>query len=218
MLTITDRRGAPFCDGISRRGFLRAGFLGLGGLGLADLLRLRAHAATRPGRLRSGSMGGGRAVIYIEMAGGPTHFETYDPKPDAPEEYRGPFDAIPTRLPGVHFSELMAEQARIADKLAVIRSMHHDSGSHQTSSHLVQTGHYLRNNQNRDNEMPSLGSVVSRTLGANHPTMPAYVAMPSVTRYGKAAYLGQNHDPFETRSDTQPVELRGAEPGAGPRA
>ena len=127
------------CDGISRRSLLKIGTLGLGGLTLADLLALRSQAATNAA---SGIATRKTSVIFFEMAGGPTHFETYDPKPDAPEEYRGPMKAIQTALPGVNFCEVLPEQAKIADKLAIIRSIHHDSASHGTSSHLTQTGYY----------------------------------------------------------------------------
>ena len=115
----------------TRRSVLQAGLAGAFGMSLPAVLQQRASA---------GSTTRKTAVIYVEMAGGPTQHETYDPKPLAPEEYRGPLSAIDTAIPGVQFSEFMAEQARIIDKLAVIRSMHHTNGSHGTSSHLTQTG------------------------------------------------------------------------------
>src|SRR5262249_12760030 len=108
--------------GINRRGFLKCGSLGIGGISLTQLLALRASEEQPKSRSRA-------AVIFLELAGGPTQFETYDPKPNAPEEYRGPLGTVATCLPGVQFSELMVEQAKIADKLAVIRSIHHDSSS-----------------------------------------------------------------------------------------
>ncbi|MEO1998288.1 MAG: DUF1501 domain-containing protein, partial [Planctomycetaceae bacterium] len=109
MLTIEGQR-IRCCDGIPRRSFVKIGTLGLGGLTLADMLRLDANAEQeREGRPQT-------SVIFLELAGGPTQFETYDPKPDAPAEYRGALQAIDTQLPGVYFSELMVEQARIADK------------------------------------------------------------------------------------------------------
>ena len=103
------------CEGISRRSLLKIGTLCLGGLTLADLLALKSQAA-----INTPTSGSARktSVIYFEMAGGPTHFETYDPKPDAPEEYRGPMKAVQTALPGVNFCEILPEQAKIADKLA----------------------------------------------------------------------------------------------------
>ena len=198
-------RSLTNCEGLSRRSLLRIGALGLGGLSLADVLRLRADAATSA----SGSSSMPRtSVIFFEMAGGPTHFETYDPKPQAPIEYRGPLDSIDTVLPGVQFSELMVEQAKIADKLAVIRSIHHDNSSHGTSSHLTQTGYYLRNNQNRENEMPSFGSIAARVHGPNSPGMPSYVSLPRATRYGTATWLGKSYNPFVVDGDPNQSDFR----------
>ena len=128
MLTLEGQR-IHCCDGLPRRTFLKIGTLGLGGLSLADMLRLRALAEKTQRNANKTS------VIFLELAGGPTQFETYDPKPDAPADYRGAMQTIDTRLTGVHFSELMAEQARIADKLVIIRSVHHNSSSHDPSSH-----------------------------------------------------------------------------------
>ncbi|MDP6557558.1 MAG: DUF1501 domain-containing protein, partial [Pirellulaceae bacterium] len=123
------------------------------------------------------------------------------PKPKAPSEYRGPLGVVDTALPGVQFSELMVHQAKIAEKLAVIRSMHHDSSSHSTSSHLTQTGYYLRNRQNRGNEMPCIGSVTARLQGAHSEGVPAYVGLQRTMRYGDAAYLGKAFNPFTVTGD-----------------
>jgi hypothetical protein len=183
------------CDGVSRRNFLQAGALGLGGLTLPQLLALRARAE------QSGKSLPKTSVIFVELAGGPTHIETYDPKPNAPQEYRGPLGVVATSQPGVYFSELMAQQARIMDKLAIIRSMHHDSSSHGTSSHLTQTGYYLRDRQNRDNEMPCIGAVASRVRGANRTGVPAFVSLQREMRYGNAAYLGKGYNPYTVTSD-----------------
>ncbi len=201
MLKATGTR-FDYCDGIQRRDFLRAGFLGLGGLSLADLLRTQAQAAA------NGRPTPKRSVIFIELAGGPTQFETYDPKPEAPAEYRGPLGTIQTALSGVRFSEMMVEQAKIADRLAVIRSMHHNSGSHQTSSHLTQTGYYLRDRQNRDNELPCIGSIVDHVQGPNAKGVPGYVAIPRIMRYGQAAFLGKGHNPFETGGDPNKKDFK----------
>lgn len=185
-----------FCDGVSRRNLIKAGIGGVLGLSYSDVLRLRAEAADKPGVSRNTS------VIFVELAGGPTQHETYDPKPLAPQEYRGPLDAISTVLPGVFFSQYMVEQARIADQLAVIRSIHHDSGSHGTSSHLTQTGYYLRDNQNRENEMPCLGSITTRVRGEGTTGLPGFVSIPSSMRFGRAAWLGKSYNAFETLSDS----------------
>src|SRR5262249_49748865 len=110
MLTLFGRQFLC-CDRIPRRDLVRVGALGLSGWPLAALLRVRAAAAqTKSAPVRK------TAVIFVELAGGPTHIETYDPKPNAPAEYRGPLGTVATNVPGVVFSELMAQQARIMDK------------------------------------------------------------------------------------------------------
>lgn len=187
------------CDQVPRRSFLRVGALGLGGLSLPALLRHRATAAEASEQARARSAE--PAVIYIELAGGPTHIDTYDPKPEAAREIRGPFEAISTKLPGVQLGELMEKQAKIADRLAIIRSIHHNSSSHSTSAHLVQTGHYLQDRQNSNNEMPCVGSVADRVLGAKTEGIPGYVSLQRTMRYGNAAYLGKAHNPFSVRRD-----------------
>lgn len=185
-----------FCDGVSRRGLIQAGLGGLAGLSLADLLRLQAATIEEKGQPTEQIRD--TAVIYLELAGGPTQHETYDPKPKAPAEYRGPLSAIPTVLPGVSFCELMPEQAAIADRLAIIRSMHHDSGSHGTSSHMTQTGYYLNDRQNRNNEMPCIGSYTAKMRGANSSGVPPFVSIPTSMRFGQASWLGKGFNPFET--------------------
>src|SRR5438270_206927 len=103
-----------FCDNVSRRDFLRVGALGLGGLTLADLLRLRAQ---------EGSKSLPRAVIMVCLAGGPSHIDMYDPKPDAKAEIRGAFKPIRSNVPGFEISDPMPLQAGIADKLALVRTV-----------------------------------------------------------------------------------------------
>src|SRR5688572_8325755 len=102
MLQITQGKAARNCQGMSRRTALKAGFLGLLGLTQADINRLRAE----------GGASGDNAVILLWLDGGPSHFETYDPKPDAPVEYRGPYGTIQTNVPGIRLSELMVRHAR----------------------------------------------------------------------------------------------------------
>jgi hypothetical protein len=188
-------RGSAFCDGMTRRSMLQAGALALGGISLADVLRARSRAseASRPGNPTS--------VIFIELAGGPSHLDTYDPKPLAPVEFRGPLEAIATNIPGFSFSQYMSEQAKIADRLTVLRSIHHRSNSHDPSSHLTQTGYYKRGMKGGSNEMPSLGAVAAHFRGSDNPAVPPYVALPTVMRNGRAAQLGPACDPFETIGD-----------------
>lgn len=195
MLTIGGR-AAKFCDGIARRSFLKAGFLGLGGLSLADLLRMKSQGAVNSQRA-------GRSVIFIEMAGGPTQFETYDPKPKAPIEYRGEFGITQTSVPGVIFSELMVEQAKMLEKLSIVRSIHHRANSHDPSSHLSQTGYYKlgpKGGSSSADTMPCFGSIAAKLLGADD-GLPAYVAIPRIMRNGRASYLGKSYSPFETIGD-----------------
>jgi len=196
MLDLAGKEQSIYCDGISRRSVLRVGALGLGGWTLADLLRVRAEAAASGLPSQSDT-----AVIFVEMAGGPTHIETYDPKPKAPSEFRGPLGYVKTSVPGIIFSQMMTEQAKVADKLAVIRSVHHDSSSHRTSSHLTQTGYYLSDRQKRENDMPSAGAITSKLRGANASGIPAYVSVPRDIRYGGAAYIGKEHNPLVTGDD-----------------
>ena len=190
--------------GVDRRHALKVGVLALGGLTLPELLRRRAQAAETSGSAAGDPAAGERrrtAVIFIELAGGPTHFETYDPKPDAPEEYRGPLGTVATAIRGERFSELMSEQAKIADKLAIVRSVTHTSSSHGTSAHLTQTGYYLRDPQRRENDMPCAGSITAKLRGANNGGLPAFVSIPQAMRFGGPAYLGKQFGPFRTESD-----------------
>ncbi|MES1213484.1 MAG: DUF1501 domain-containing protein [Singulisphaera sp.] len=204
MLTLLGRSMRD-CDGVNRRSFLRAGAISLGGISLADLLRWRAsaetgtlpadHPATASGKAP------GKAVIFVELGGGPSHFETYDPKPNAPVEFRGPLDAVQTNLPGVFLSQFMREQAKLLDKLAIVRSVRHGSNAHDPSSHLTQTGYLKRGQKAGLNENPCFGSIAARLCGANAEGLPAYVALPRLMRNGGAAYLGTAYNPFETITD-----------------
>src|SRR4026209_1898350 len=123
MLTFFSGRRTTFtCDGISRRNFLAAGTLAVGGLTFADVRR--ARAAEPPPTTR------GKAVIMVYLNGGPSHIDMYDPKPDAPKEYRGEFKPIATNVPGVQIGEMLPLQAKIADKLAIVRSMKFEQQGH----------------------------------------------------------------------------------------
>lgn len=186
----------------SRRHFLRVGALPLGGLSLPRILRAREEATKRGEQPRATS------VIFLELAGGPSQFETYDPKPAAPLECRGPFGVVRTKLPGILFSELMAEQAKMADRLAIVRSVTHPSNSHDPSSHLSMTGYYKTGPKGGANQSPCIGSVVAKVIGPHHPQMPAYVAVPGVMRNGRAAFLGPGFDPFVVGDDPNKEDFR----------
>jgi hypothetical protein len=186
-------RGPRTCGGISRRAFLRVGALAIGGLTLPGLLRLRADET--PGTSRSR-----KSVILIWLAGGPSHIDMYDLKPNAPAEFRGEFKPIATNVPGIQVGEYLPHQARIMDKLAIVRSAYHTNAGHGMGSQWMLTG-YQPTIEVNDNIYPSTGSVVARMRGPNEPGLPAYVNLPRVLSLGKAAYLGASYNPFAPDSD-----------------
>ncbi|MFN0055812.1 MAG: DUF1501 domain-containing protein [Planctomycetales bacterium] len=173
-----------------RRGFLKASF------GLAGLM---ASAETGAGRLAAeNARGNGKGVIHFFMAGGPSHLDMYDMKPEAPAEVRGPFQSIATTLPGLSVCELLPRHVAIADRLAVIRSISHDLSVHDDATHWIQTGYPLLNARQKGQTHPSQGAVISKVRGPNQPGMPPYVCIPEDYRthmgfYEGAAYLGQRY-------------------------
>jgi hypothetical protein len=192
------------CDGLSRRGFLKIGTLGLGGLSLSlgDLLRTKSSAASR-GRASVPE----RSVILIWLDGGPPQHETYDPKPDAPAQFRGPLRPIETALPGVQVSELLPNHARLLSKMSIIRSLHHDNGDHYAAAHWMLTGYLGSNARSLPAKYPSAGSIVAKLTGSKARGMPAYVGLPHthsvglVPGYHGAAYLGVGYNPFIADGD-----------------
>ena len=208
MLTVWSKRRLGTCDGVPRRDFIKAGMLGFTGLGLADALRTRAAATSQ------GQSSNDRAVILYWLDGGPTQLETYDPKPYAPAEFRGPFQAISTSAPGIQINELLVEEAKVMDKVSLIRSMHHDHGDHFAAAHWMLTGYLGSNSQALDPQFPSVGSVVTKLRGANQPGVPPYVSVPySATvglqpGYNSAAYLGVAHNPFNSGGDPNAADYK----------
>src|SRR5256885_9118660 len=160
-------------DAISRRGLLKAGVLSIAGLPLSQLLRseaARAATGVNPSRVNS--------VIIRWMRGGPAQQETWDPKPDAPEEYRGEFGHTQTKVPGIIINEFLPLSARIMDKWSIIRSLHHDDSSHSTGDHLCFTGYPGTQQSPDENIFPSIGSITSKQLGHLDSGMPPYVVVP----------------------------------------
>ena len=192
--------------GLTRRSFLQAGVLGVGGLNLASYLQ--AAAANKQAK--------GTSVILFWCSGGPGHMETWDPKPDAPAEYRGPFGAVATKLPGVQFSELMPEEAKIMDKLSVVRTVRHDSGDHTKSNHWMLTGFEgpaFNAPDAQTQRRPAMGSAVAKLRGPNAPGMPPYVAVPHLRGgtdnfFHYSAYLGGGANPFIVESDPNLASFR----------
>jgi hypothetical protein len=182
------------CDGVTRRSFLRVGFLGIAGLSLADHLRLQAESRA------SGRSTKDTAVILFYMSGGPSHIDTYDPKPDAPLEFRGEFRPIPTNVPGIQISEHLPRQARLMDKMAVVRSLTHSNGAHGMANHWMMTG-YASPLETSENLNPSCGSITAKLRGANAPRLPPYVCLPNPLSNANAAYLGVANNPFSPGGD-----------------
>jgi hypothetical protein len=167
-----------FCDGVSRRNFLKLGAAGLGGLTLSDMLRLKASGAVR---------GSNKSVIVILLPGGPPHMDMYDLKPDAPSELRGEFKPIRTNVPGMDICELMPMQAKIADKLAILRGV---KTVDDHTNYIMTTG--FPSNMKK----PAFGSIVSKVKGANSPDMPAYVSLMGGGGPENPMYVGAAHRPF----------------------
>jgi hypothetical protein len=198
------------CDGASRRRFLRVGALGLAGLTMPEVLRLRAQDAARGEPTKE------TAVIQVYLGGGPSHLDTYDLKPDAPREFRGEFSPIATGLPGVELCEMFPRQARLMDKLAVVRSLHHTTADHGAGSHWVLTGFPPAMPNPRSNDRPSVGSVVARMRGANRPGVPPFVAISRPPTFSHAAYLGPGYNPFSLDSEPEAdARVRNLDPPAG---
>jgi hypothetical protein len=180
---------------MTRRNCLQLGLGALTGAGLVDLLRLSVHAeGTKP---RRGS------CILIWLDGGPSHFETFDPKPEAPVEIRGDFASIPTKISGVHFSEHLPRLAAIADKFSIVRSVCHNQGNHGAGNHYMMTGAPPRIPVGCGAFVsfhPSMGSVAARECGAPD-GLPAYFSMPSMSRSGGPNFLGAKYAPFVVAGD-----------------
>jgi hypothetical protein len=186
------------CNGVSRRDFIQLGLGGVLGLSFCDLLRLRAGAAELTGNTSPASNGKRVNCILIWMDGGPSHYETFDPKPDAPSDIRGEFKTISTKVPGTRFSECVPKLAGVADKFTVVRSICHKDPNHGGGNHYMMTGMptpvpvacgaFVTFH-------PSFGSMVSHSRGIQK-GLPPYVSMPEVSRSGGPNFLGAQHAPF----------------------
>ncbi len=174
----------------SRREFLRVGAIGGLGLTLGDYLRLAAAEEAAP-------TARAQSVIFIFLAGGMSHIDTFDPKPYAPIEYRGELGVVETRLPGVVFGGLLRQTAQVADRLAVIRSMTHGEAAHERGTHNMLTGY----KPSPAIVYPSMGSVVAHELGPRQ-NLPAYVCIPSAgDTFMGAGYLSAQYGPFSVGGD-----------------
>jgi hypothetical protein len=197
-----------FCDGLSRRNFLRLGAFGTG-LTLADLLRARSVQAA-PGTPAVTPTGKAKAAIMVYLPGGPSHIDMYDLKPEAPAEFRGEFKPIPTNVPGVQICEHFPMQARMWDKLSVVRSV---VSVDEHSDSLVMTGY--SENTNRTAGHPSFGAVVSKLRSSGGNDIPPFVSTRGMSVGTEPGYLGIAHRPFTPEGPAvQNLRLAGGVNGA----
>jgi uncharacterized protein (DUF1501 family) len=207
MSTRPSARSAGHCPGPlrnlagSRRGFLQAGLAGFASLSLPGLLRLQAQRSLHAAE--TGTRREKTAVIMVWKPGGCSHIDTYDPKPEASSEYRGPFKTIATKVPGVEFTELLPRQAAMADKFTVLRSMRQGAGGHPAGSMQLLSG----DPDTRDKPRPKLPDWMSVTnylrsqAGGRDNPLPAYVGINPPLEYNGPAYLGDAYSPFTVMGD-----------------
>jgi hypothetical protein len=181
------RTASRRCDGATRRDFLRVG--GLAGLSLPLLLQMEAKAAkaARPPA---------RSVILVFLGGGLSHHDTFDLKPDAPEEVRGKYRPIPSAVPGLQVGELLPKTARVMDRLTLVRSGAHTNDHHETATNWVLSGRF----GSPFGDYPAVGAVVAHETGFSG-TLPPYVAVPRNPSFtwelGKSAFLGGRYESFK---------------------
>jgi uncharacterized protein DUF1501 len=194
----------PRCDGVSRRDFLQLGVSTVLGLSLADVLRWKALAAEGAG---AGARGRAASCIFIWLDGGPSHLDTFDPKPEAPSEVRSQFGTIPTAVPGLRICEHLPLTALVMDRVALIRSLTHELGNHDTGTRYLFTGHRPAPSLDR----PSLGSLTAHAAGFGA-AMPPYVAVPGDAVGGDSGAAGSGFLPraysaFSVGQNGGPAEM-----------
>jgi hypothetical protein len=197
MFRFDAERAVSFCDGMRRRDFLHVGALSMLGLTLADFFKLKAAGAVNTAQDKN--------CIMLFLVGGPSQLDTWDMKPGAPAEIRGPYKPIRTNVPGVEISEIFPRLARHADKFALIRGLHHEAAAvHDTGHQMMQTGRLFQNGI----EHPHVGCVLSKLRGPRGDA-PAHVLLPkpigntggNMPHGQSAGYLGKAFDPFVLNAD-----------------
>jgi hypothetical protein len=203
-MLLIGRHRTRTCQGPTRRALLHAGTLSVVGLSLADLFQLRAAGAPLNGTAKS--------VLFLWLWGGPAHLDTWDPKPNAPLEFRGPFNTIPTRITGIRFGELFPQVANLADRLAIIRSMKTQSNDHGVAGTIGLTGSVaggvnLGGSTSAGTPRPATGSVVARVRAAGS-KWPPFMVIGGKLHQGKKAIAGEGggslgglYDPFRLEYD-----------------
>jgi hypothetical protein len=177
------------CEGVTRREFIRIGALGFMGMSLPALLRQQSASAETAKKDVN--------CILLWMNGGPSHIDTFDPKPNAPQEIRGPFGVIKTNVPGVEICEHLPKLAQQQDKYSIIRSMTSPDSGHETATSYLLSGYKF----NRSLTYPSFGSVVAREKGFQN-GMPPYVLFGGLPfGVGGGGYMGDIYNPFQVTGD-----------------
>jgi hypothetical protein len=198
MFRLDADRPVEFCDGLRRRDFLHAGCLSFLGLGLPQVLGLQAQGAVDDDKKDVN-------CIHLMLVGGPSQLDTWDPKPNAPVEIRGPYKAIRTNVPGIEISENFSRMAKHADKYALIRSLYHTAAAvHDTGHQMMQTGRLFQGGI----EYPNMGSVLAKLKGPKG-DVPPHVLMPrpigntggNMPHGQNAGFLGKSFDPFVLNAD-----------------
>ena len=180
---------------VGRRSFLQVGFLGGLGLSLSDYLRMQEARADQ--KFYESKEGPAKSVIYIYLPGGCAHQETWDPKPFAPIEYRGPMSSIETNVAGTRLNETMVNTAKVVDKIAICRSMTHGEAAHERGTHNMFTGY----RPSPALQYPSIGSVVSHEFGPRQ-NLPPYVCIPDQpNEFAGTGYLSSSFSGFSLGSD-----------------
>src|SRR5436309_2693330 len=184
------------CERFHRRDFLKVGVLGVaGGLSMTELFALQARAEAANGGKAPTSPA--EAVVLIWQGGGPSHIDTWDPKPDAPAEIRGSFEAIDTNVPGIQVSEHLPQTAKVMDKIALIRGVTTNEAAHERGTHYMLTGFTPLPGF----EVPGYGAVAAKFRGSRS-ALPPYIAIPSPLGYGGGAgFLGAALNPFSPSGD-----------------
>ncbi len=198
MLKVTGNGSSTTCDGVTRRDFLQAGTLGALGFSMANFAALQALGDTAKKQ-------SDKACILIFNLGGPSQLDTFDPKPDAPREIRGPFKAIRTASPDIQLTELLPLHAKLADKFSLVRSCHHTAAAiHDTGHQMMQTGRLFQGGLNT----PHAGCALEFLRGRKT-ELPAHAILPEAMgptggglAHGQdAGFLGKNYDPFVLGAD-----------------
>lgn len=195
------------CAGMKRRDCLQLGLGALLGGTFLDALRWQTEARADDGTKTAAKA---KSCILIWMDGGPTHFETFDPKPQAPSEIRGEFETIDTAVPGVQFSQHMTKLAASLNKFSIIRSIRHDQNNHGAGNHYMMTGAPPRIPVACGAFVsfhPSLGAVAAHELGKDN-GLPAYFSMPTMSRSGGPNFLGAKYAPFVVAEDPNQKNFR----------